>query len=46
MPFVIKKNLVDLTPKEGKTTLYICQRGNCQGAINTITEIQKALQDL
>ena len=42
----IAPHLVDLTPKEGKTTLYICQRGKCQRAIKSITEIQKALQDL
>jgi uncharacterized protein YyaL (SSP411 family) len=42
----IAPHIISLEPKEGKTTLYICQRGECKGAISSSSEITKVLQDL
>lgn len=42
----VAPHLNDLEPKEGKTTVYICQRGECKGFVNSSAEITKLLQDL
>lgn len=39
-------HLKEMIPKDGKTTLYICQKGQCKGFIQTYETMKAAIDDL